>query len=77
MSAPAGESVDLTPKKGKAVNITAGLYNVVGKDGQARGTEDGKELLAEIRKGNVRSYAICVDCHRDEKKTVDMSLEKL
>lgn len=69
--------VELIPKNGKALNVSGGKYNMVGNDGRAHETEDGKKLLAEIRKGDVRWYGICVDCHRDEKKAVDMSLEKL
>lgn len=68
--------VELMPKNGKALNVSGGEYIVVGNDGLAHETEDGKKLLEEIRKGDVRWYGICVGCHRNEKKAVDVSLEK-
>jgi hypothetical protein len=64
--------VQVTPKDGKSMNVTSGMFGSVTAAGKVVAPEKGKPHLEKIWKENPPRYAPCLNCHKKGKKIGDL-----
>jgi ferric-dicitrate binding protein FerR (iron transport regulator) len=68
-----GEVTVTTPKNGREMAVTSGMYGSISTDGIADAPEHGKKLLEKLWKGGEPRFTPCRDCHQKGKKaTADL-----
>jgi len=68
-------TVDFAARNGAAFPVRAGRFSMIKKGERTGEGGDGKRLLAQLRKGDLRGYGICLRCHQDGKKPNDITLQ--